>query len=347
MHTPKPDKQHNFLSLRVKLLAVFTLVFTGVFSALFYTFYEFAVDGAVRRMRKDLQEALMAAASGVDTEELVTLYREGEPNDEGFSDDPRYRNQLDWFEEIHAIDPNIWPYTFVRGNKPDTRRNGEIVATNDEVIFLVDLWSLYNASKSVKFLEPYAASPQMIESLQRGILIHRPETPLYDAWGGWITAYAPLRDEHGRIIPGFGIGADMTAEYLFEVQRDIRRFMIATFFIFYILLFLLVYFASGFLTRPTLKLAQVARKIGEGEYEQDPSKVIALFGIDDEISQLARIFNIMVEKVRQRETKLKQQVSELKIQIDQQRRQREVKEITDNDFFKSLEARAKEFRKRK
>lgn len=335
----------RFISIKAKLLIIFTILFTGVFGTLFFIFYQFAISLAVERMREDLEDALSAASKGLYAEDVLQLYRQGEPNAAGFSDSPLYKKQIKWFQQVHDVNPDVWLYSFVRGNQSGTRRNGDPVLTNNEVIFLADLWSQYNPSKSVKFLEPYGASPQMIESLSKGKLVHRPEVPLYDQWGGWMTAYAPLHNENGQIVPGVGIGADLTAEYLGVIKSGILRRMIITFAIFYILLFVLIYIASERFTRPTINLAQAAGEIGEGNYEHDLSNLPKSL-IEDEITQLADVFRGMVEKVRTREQKLKQQVSELRIEIDEKRRLEEVKEITDNDFFKELIEKAKTIRHR-
>lgn len=338
-------KPVKFISIRAKLLIIFTVLFTGAFGTLFYLLYDFAVDVAVQRMQKNLEDALLAAADGVSVEDMTRLYREAQPNSEGFSDSSLYQQQMDWFQQVHDVNPDVWPYTFVRGNHPDTRRVGEPVLTDDEVIFLVDLWSAYEPSKAVKFLEPYAASPQMIETLEKGIVVHRPEIPLYDQWGGWITAYAPLRDSQGNIVPGFGIGADLTAEYLSEIKSGIFRRMLITFLVCYIILFILVCIVADSVTRRTINLTNVAHEIGDGNYEQDLDSFSKPM-IEDEITQLANIFKAMVDKVRTREFKLKQQVSDLRIEIDEKRRLEEVREITDNDFFKELTEKAKLIRNR-
>ena len=44
----------------------------------------------------------------------------------------------------------------------------------------------------------------------------------------------------------------------------------------------------------------------------------------------------MVKDVRAREEKLKQEVTQLKVVIDQQRRKKEVAELTENEFFRNL-----------
>lgn len=338
-------KPVKFISIRAKLLIIFTLLFTSAFGTLFYLLYHFAVDVAVQRMRKNLEDALLAAAAGVSVEDMIRLYREAQPNSEGFSDSSLYRQQMDWFQQVHDVNPDVWPYSFVRGNRPDTRRVGEPVLTNDEVVFLVDLWSDYEPSKAVKFLEPYAASPQMIETLEKGIVVHRPEVPLYDQWGGWITAYAPIRDSQGNIVPGFGIGADLTAEYLGEIKSGIFRRMLITFLVCYVILFILVYIMTDSVIRCTINLTKAVHEIEDGNYPQDLNEVPHPF-IEDEITQLATIFRAMLDQVKVREFRLKEQVSALRTEINEKSHIEEAKDMADNDFFKELTEKAKIIRDR-
>lgn len=64
----------------------------------------------------------------------------------------------------------------------------------------------------------------------------------------------------------------------------------------------------------------------------------------DELGQLARVFQRMTEQVRVREEKLKQQVEELKIEIDQSKRMRQVSQITKTDSFQLLKQKVKQLR---
>lgn len=64
----------------------------------------------------------------------------------------------------------------------------------------------------------------------------------------------------------------------------------------------------------------------------------------DELGRLARVFQHMTEQVRAREEKLKQQVEELRIEIDQSRRMQQVSEITKSDSFQQLKQKVKQLR---
>jgi nitrogen fixation/metabolism regulation signal transduction histidine kinase len=61
---------------------------------------------------------------------------------------------------------------------------------------------------------------------------------------------------------------------------------------------------------------------------------------DDALGQLARVFQKMAREVRLREEKLKQQVRELKIVLDGSRQDKKVAEITETEYFKSLQSEA-------
>jgi DNA-binding response OmpR family regulator len=64
----------------------------------------------------------------------------------------------------------------------------------------------------------------------------------------------------------------------------------------------------------------------------------------DELGQLARVFKRMAHEIHGREEHLKQQVQELRIEIDEARKARQVAEITETDYFQELSKRAKELR---
>ncbi len=65
----------------------------------------------------------------------------------------------------------------------------------------------------------------------------------------------------------------------------------------------------------------------------------------DELGQLARVFQHMAKEVVERESQLRQQVSDLRIEIDQAKRDRQVAEIVEADYFKELKAQAKDLRR--
>jgi HAMP domain-containing protein len=65
----------------------------------------------------------------------------------------------------------------------------------------------------------------------------------------------------------------------------------------------------------------------------------------DELGRLARVFERMAREVQAREQRLKEQVQQLWIEVDQARRERQVAEITGTDYFQQLQRRARELRR--
>lgn len=65
----------------------------------------------------------------------------------------------------------------------------------------------------------------------------------------------------------------------------------------------------------------------------------------DELGQLGRVFQRMAREVYTREQSLKQQVSELRIQIDEAKKSSEVAEITETDYFRQLRSDIVDLRK--
>jgi CRP-like cAMP-binding protein len=103
------------------------------------------------------------------------------------------------------------------------------------------------------------------------------------------------------------------------------------------------------MTRDFLYIQQVhqitsaAREIEMGKYRADSLDEITLR--DDELGQLARVFQDMAREVYAREQLLKQQVQEMRIELDESRQQEQVEEITGSEYFQSLRNQAGDLRK--
>jgi nitrate/nitrite-specific signal transduction histidine kinase len=73
----------------------------------------------------------------------------------------------------------------------------------------------------------------------------------------------------------------------------------------------------------------------------DPRLLDEVAGRNDELGQLARVFQNMAERVKIREESLKKQVEELRIEIDKTRQAKQVAEIVETDSFKNLKDKLK------
>ena len=87
-----------------------------------------------------------------------------------------------------------------------------------------------------------------------------------------------------------------------------------------------------------------AADVEAGRFESRQLDNVA--GRDDALGQLARVFQRMAAEVRSREQRLKQEVQQLRIEIDDVRAARQVAEITQTQYFQELQAKASKLRLR-
>lgn len=68
---------------------------------------------------------------------------------------------------------------------------------------------------------------------------------------------------------------------------------------------------------------------------------------DPTLATLAAEFARMATNVRQREEELRQEIAQLKIEIDEAKRERQVDEIVESDFFQDIKAKARDLRRKR
>jgi len=93
-------------------------------------------------------------------------------------------------------------------------------------------------------------------------------------------------------------------------------------------------------------LGQWTRLVAEGNYDRAMQSLQSDIDVqDDVLIAVADAVKSMVQVVREREEQLKQEVAQLRIQIDDSKRQRHVEEITGTDYFQDLIAQAQQLRR--
>lgn len=104
------------------------------------------------------------------------------------------------------------------------------------------------------------------------------------------------------------------------------------------------------ISRPLLRLTEAARLMEQGRLTREQAAALEE-KVDstapEEIARLAVLFGRMAREVIQREAALRQQVKELRIQIDRAQQQRQVSEITESQFFQALASRAQQLRRQR
>jgi DNA repair ATPase RecN len=90
-------------------------------------------------------------------------------------------------------------------------------------------------------------------------------------------------------------------------------------------------------------IANAAADVARGVY--NPYALDGVAQRMDELGQLVRVFQDMVREVDLREEKLRQEVHQLRIRIDESKRQQQVEQLTETDFFQELQPKAGELRR--
>jgi HAMP domain-containing protein len=333
----------RYVSLRVKIWIGFILIFTPVFMASYYWFYQYTTVRVFQTISDKLVDTINGAVKGMDTDGFQQLYREesvGNPECSpatgtaaGYypEDNPLYIQHENWLLAVQQISPNTRIYTYVKGPGP-----GDIVAIGSTGYFR-------EPRGGFKFCELY--NSQGRTRIADGLTGRVDRWTIYsDSFGSWITTYQPITDKDGQNVGA--IGVDMPADYVNQVKRGILISGAIAFVLSYLLIFLLVYWLSGLLTRPIISLAGAAKEIGEGHYDQEWSDETKRDAFRDEIDTLTSVFRAMVAKVAEREQSLRARVAQLEIMIDKSKLETQVQEIVDSDFFQELQAKVRNMRDR-
>jgi HAMP domain-containing protein len=100
--------------------------------------------------------------------------------------------------------------------------------------------------------------------------------------------------------------------------------------------------------QPIQHMAQLADMIRNDQMDDKvfhPEFLADVASRGDELGHLAKVFQGMATEVRARESKLKQEVIKLQVEIDESRKTADLKEITESEYFKDLQKQARELRK--
>lgn len=326
-------RRGRFISLRLKLLLAFGLLFSLAFAGAFLWFYSLATDDAMSSIQESLTYTINGAVDGINGDEFQALVAEGQRRPDGLTNDPRYWSELAWFKKVHDLDPRAYPYSYIPG--PD--KNGK--QTN---YFIVDYLQIADPSRAAGFKEQWTLN----SGTSRGGFqtLTYLLTPYTDKWGSWVSAYAPIKNSRGQVVGALGV--DFRADYVYQVQRDVLYRVLPALAVAEILLLVLVFLLSRTLTEPIRTLTRAARRVADGNYDSDFAAMRGA-AVKDEIGTLAEVFQIMVAKVSHREQTLVQRVEQLTIEIDEAKRQNEVGQIVQSDFFQDLQSRAMAMRQRR
>ena len=346
MTTSASTRKGMFLSLRLRLLLVFTLLFLAALTTVFLWFRSFATSMALQDLQRDLRATAITTATGIDGDAHARLASGG------VLDDSDYTAISEYLRAVKRTNPKASGiYTYIRD--PDNPQQVQFVVSaalppgrapsiSDEQLANQQLTDCQIPAGSRPDLrETYAdTTPAMLNAFQRPD-VDQQIWP--DTWGEWLSGFAPVYDSQGNVVGA--VGVDMCAADIGLIQQRVQTVLLPVFSGIVLLVSVAVFLLAYRITKPIIDLTRVADAIGQGRYDQRPATPKRLFR--DEVDTLAQVVTFMTDKVAERETKLKQQVAELQIMVDDSKRKQQVDEIVDTDFFRDLQQKAREVRSRR
>ena len=332
-----------FISLRVKLIGLLAFLFMVAFASIFYWLDGFVTELAMQNLRRNLLATAQTAAAGIDGDAHQALFASGQ------IDDATYTQIADYLRLIKKTNPQAsGVYTYLQlPDKPDQVQlvvsaalppgsAAEPVAANSSIgECLVPSYARPDLGQDYSDISP---------TMVAGIRTPGVESELWtDEWGVWLSGYAPILNSQGE--PVGAVGVDMCARDVIQLQENIRTNTSIALGLTLLVLIVVVYLVATGITRPVMELTRIANLIGAGDYKQDFSPLYAV-RLQDEVNKLAGVFELMTGKIYTREQTLKARVEQLEIMIDESKRDSQVSEIVDSDFFQELQGKVNDMRAR-
>lgn len=336
------EKGVLYVSLRTKLILALALLFVVAFAAIFIWLYNFVTGMAMSNLRNDLLATAKTAAAGIDGDAHTALFESGQ------IDDATYTQMSAFLRSVKKTNPRVsgmYTYLQVPGETDRVRLVVSAAPPPDQADTAVtenlsECVQIPSSSRPALGEEYTWISPAMLNGTREASV----ETELLpDDWGTWLSGYAPIFNSKGEAVGA--VGVDMCAQNVISLQDSIRRNVLIALVVSLLLLTVVVWLLATGVTRPVLALTKVADRIGVGEYEQDFSSLHSS-RIQDEVDKLAAVFELMVGKVYTREQNLRARVQQLEIMIDQSKRETQVAQIVESDFFQELQTKVRDMRSR-
>jgi sensor domain CHASE-containing protein len=158
-----------------------------------------------------------------------------------------------------------------------------------------------------------------------------------------VAGYTVLRDLYDD--PALALRVEMPREVYAQGQQSLRLLMLALLIVGAVTIVLTLLLLERLVLIRLVKLSEGVAEIGASG---DLSRRLSLPG-QDELAMLAGAINKMLQDLQDalaRVKVLRQEVQQLRIEIDQIKAQKQVAEITDSEYFQRLQQQAKDARSR-
>jgi len=291
-----------YISIRLKLLAYFTLAMSLVFAGTYRWFFKFSTQQVQQQAQEHINRILDAALVGINGDEIEGLYQEAQPRADGHTNDVRYWNHVTWLSLVESANPDSVLYTYT------------VSPLDPGVIFYIGSGSMGNSSSpETRFLAAYQVPKNFppIAPPQRAI------TSQVFTQGGeaWLRGITPILNSKGEPIAMLAV--QLKANSLIQQRRNVLRSLVLSFIVSYLLLFVLIYVLARFLTKRINVLSTWTTHVTRGDYSSSLQNFYQLGVFADELDEVAIAFQNMQQAVQLRETQLKESEEHLESQVRQ------------------------------
>lgn len=262
-----------------QLKATIALILAMVFPLLLSNFFicKFTSDASFEALRNRLKIVAQLGAELVDPKLIAAV-----PLNPSGIQSPAFLETAAKLNKIKSIcrpikyayilkpteTPGMWQ--FIVDPSPSEKRAGQWLTSYPG--------DLYDASRF----------PDMIRAMQEPAADHKLEV---DEWGVTLSGYAPILDDQGKAIAVLGV--DILATDLYQMQQGIKQRTVLIIIISLCFCLLLGTMISGRVSGPIHRLAEAARRIGNGDLHYQ-----VRVESRDEIGELAQSFNKMSRGLR-------------------------------------------------
>lgn len=316
-------------SVRAQLLILFTVIFALAFAAFAFAFYnrfsDYAVEIAKGKLSSDALSITVEAAASIDANQVEAI-RNGD-SDARQALIENFEARQNFYKEQSDLELE---FSLLFHDQDSV----------DELVFVPSVSDLATSPWAVESYENEDDQAYWEDTAQQGYSYDIiSEEPFL-----WTTYSQPIFNRDDTPTGGI-LFVDLRSDnQISEVRRQVLEVVAITGTAVFILMFLVIIFASRRATLALSRLTDASELLDKGEPYQT-AILQPVFKRGDEIGQLARVFDRMAVEVQGREEKLKQEVVKLKIEIDRSKQAQQVSEIVDSDFFQDLKAKKEELRK--
>src|SRR5579859_4628716 len=340
------------MSIRTKLLILFAVLFALLFLVGGFLVEQYAVQVAKNGFRTEMLTAAQAVAKQISPDDMAALIALNvDPSTFDKTkpywgiDDPTYQKMCNLLAQAKALhgqfqapdgtlQPRLRLYTYVP------------TSTQGVVEYIGSSSSGNKPPGGAQLHEHYTTQPfpgepnRMVVGLSQPIVnVDRPYT---DKFGTWYSAFAPIMDANNN--PVGAVGIDIYDSTVASTIDTVQKAVLVAFVVAFAILFVIILILSRALTAPLRALTSATALVAEGKYD---TKLPKAGRFADETAQLAGAFEVMIGKVQKREETLKQEVAQLRVEIDEAKRTKQVSEIVESEFFRDLQVKAKAMRNRR